>query len=135
MEVKSNLNPGLAKPVLRSGFPSTPSNERTESVCDPLLAGMARISAGRFLLVDGLGSLLYGGCFLCLGYLFSNQIEQIGAAISQIGGSALSLMVVVAAIYIAGKYWQRQRLLRELRMARISVAEMCREQEAGEDVV
>src|ERR1022692_1177077 len=31
----------------------------------PPLAGMAGVSAGRFLSVDAVGSLLYGGCFIC----------------------------------------------------------------------
>src|ERR1043166_2806759 len=105
------------------------------STVAPPLAGMTGTHVGRFLMADGLGSLLYGIAFLCLGYLFSNQIEQIGAAISDIGGSALSFLAVLAALYIAYKYWQRQRLLHELRMARISVSDLRRKQEAGESVV
>ena len=81
------------------------------STIAPPLAGMSGINAGRFLLVDGFGSLLYGTVFLSLGYLFSRQIEQIGGAIADIGGSALSLLAVVVVTYIAYKFWQRQRLL------------------------
>src|SRR5213592_1280485 len=40
------------------------------STVAPPLAGMAGVSAGRFFLFDGLGSLLYGGSLLCLGYVF-----------------------------------------------------------------
>jgi membrane protein DedA with SNARE-associated domain/rhodanese-related sulfurtransferase len=105
------------------------------STVAPPLAGMSQISAGKFLLVDGFGSLLYGTAFLSLGYIFSNQIEQIGAAIADIGGTALSLLVVLVGGYVAYKYWQRQRLLRELRMARITVDELRRKQEAGEEMV
>src|SRR5437867_8386459 len=83
------------------------------STVAPPLAGMAGVHAGRFLLVDGLGALLYGGAYLCLGYIFANQIEQIAAAIADIGGSALTLLVTIVALYIAFKYWQRRRLLRE----------------------
>jgi rhodanese-related sulfurtransferase len=101
----------------------------------PPLAGMAGISAGRFLLVDGLGSLLYAGSLLGLGYLFSNQIQQVGEAVGHIGGGALSLMAVFAGAFIAYKYWQRQRLLRELRMARITVEELRQNLEAGENPI
>src|SRR6059036_2641528 len=45
------------------------------STVAPPLAGMAGVHAGRFLLADGSGALLYAITFLCLGYLFSNQIE------------------------------------------------------------
>jgi rhodanese-related sulfurtransferase len=96
---------------------------------------MSGISAARFLLFDGLGSLLYGACFVFLGFFFSAQIEQVVAALSSIGGSALSLIIALVAIYIAYKYWQRHRLLRELRMARITVAELRQKLDAGEDVV
>ena len=98
----------------------------------PPVAGMSKISAGRFLFVDGIGSLLYGGCLLGFGYSFNRQIDQIGAAAARIGGSALSLIVGVAVIFIAYKYWQRQRLLRGLRMARITAAELRKMLDAGE---
>ncbi|HVM50704.1 MAG TPA: VTT domain-containing protein [Candidatus Acidoferrum sp.] len=101
----------------------------------PPLAGMTGIRMERFLFVDGLGSLLYGGCWICLGYFFSGQIQQTGAALASIGGNALALLLGALALYIAYKYWQRRRLLRELRTARITVEELHRMQEAGEQVV
>lgn len=105
------------------------------SMVAPPLAGMSGVNAGRFLLVDGLGSLLYGGCFICLGYFFSNQIQQITAALASIGGNTLSLIIGAVVLYIGYKYWQRHRLFRELRMARITVDELRRKQEAGEELV
>jgi rhodanese-related sulfurtransferase len=105
------------------------------STVAPPLAGVAGVPLGRFLLVDGLGAVLYGALLLFLGYLFSNQIEQVASAMSGVGGSALSLMIGVAALYLAYKYWQRRSLLRELRMARITVAELRQKQEAGENPV
>jgi membrane protein DedA with SNARE-associated domain/rhodanese-related sulfurtransferase len=101
----------------------------------PPLAGLAGVKVSRFLLADGLGSVLYGGSFLFLGYLFSNQIQEIAAALAQIGGSLLSLVVGFGIIYIGFKYWQRQRILRKLRTARITAAELRRKQDAGEEVV
>src|ERR1051326_6827785 len=101
----------------------------------PPLAAMSGVTAGRFFPADALGAMLYGGCFLGVGYFFSNQIEQIGAAISDIGGSALSLILGVVAVYLAYKFWQRQRLLRELRMARITVDELRQKLDADEDLV
>ena len=102
------------------------------STIAPPLAGMSGVRAPRFLLVDGAGALLYGACFLALGYCFSNQIEQIGSALASIGGGALHLLLALALAWAGFKFWQRQRLLRELRMARITVAELRRKQEAGE---
>src|SRR5213083_705917 len=105
------------------------------STVAPPLAGMAGVPVGQFLLFDGFGALLYGSSLLCLGYLFSNQIEQIGAAIAHVGGGALSLMAGLTALYVAYKYWQRRSLLRELRMARITVTELRQKLDAGENPV
>ncbi len=105
------------------------------STMAPPIAGMSPMSAGRFLLVDGIGAVLYGAVFIYLGYFFSNQIQQIENAVSQIGGSALWLIVAIAALYIAYKYWQRKRLLNELRMARVTVAEVRQMQNSGEKPV
>jgi len=97
----------------------------------PPLAGMSKISAAQFLFVDAVGSLLYGACLLGFGYFFNHQIDQIGAAIARIGASALSLVIGLVLLYIAYKYWQRQRLLHELRMARITVSELHQMLDAG----
>ncbi|MGH7973474.1 MAG: VTT domain-containing protein, partial [Limisphaerales bacterium] len=102
------------------------------STVAPPVAGMSKISAGRFLFVDGIGSALYAGCVLGLGFFFNRQIDQILAAVSRIGGSALSLLVGLAVLFIAYKYWQRQRLLYELRMARITASELREMLQAGQ---
>lgn len=105
------------------------------STVAPPLAGMSGIPIGQFLLFDGFGSLLYGGCYILLGYFFSTQIQQIVEALSGVGGSALGLIAALITGYIGFKYWQRHRLLSELRMARVTVDELRQKQEAGEDVV
>src|SRR6266850_3619928 len=99
----------------------------------PPLAGSSGISAPRFLFFDGLSSLLYGGCFILLGVLFSQQLEQIIDALAGLGRSALGVVVGLAALYIGYRYFQRHRLLNELRMARITVDELHQKQEAGEN--
>ena len=101
------------------------------STVAPPVAGMSKVSAGRFLFVDGIGSFLYGASLLGLGYLFNRQIDQIVTGIARIGGSALSLLLALAVLFIAYKYWQRQRLLHELRMARITASELREMLEAG----
>src|SRR5579859_412906 len=94
------------------------------STVAPPLAGMSGINVGRFLFVDGIGSVLYSGCLLGFGYFFNHQIDQIASAVARIGGSSLALLIVLAVLFIVYKYWQRQRLLHELRMARITASEL-----------
>ena len=105
------------------------------STLAPPMAGSAGVKASRFLLFDGLGSLLYAGAFMLLGALFSRQLEQVINALAGLGGSALAVVGGLAALYLGYKYWQRRRLLGELRMARITVDELRQMQEAGESPV
>lgn len=99
------------------------------------LAGMSGVALGRFLLIDAGGSFLYGGTFILLGSIFSAQIQTIADALASIGGKAFALLAGAVAVYIGFKYWQRKRLLRDLRMARITVDELRRKQEAGEKLL
>lgn len=104
------------------------------STVAPPLAGMSKMSFARFLFFDAIGSLLYAVCFVLLGYSFTNQIQQITEAMASVGGKALGLLAVLLGGYVGIKFWQRRRILRELRMARISVSELRRKQEAGEQL-
>ena len=105
------------------------------STLAPPLAGSSGVRASRFFFFDTLGSLLYAGCFVLLGVLFSRQLEQIINALAGLGSSALGVVVALAALYIGYKYFQRHRLLSELRMARITVDELHQKQEAGENPI
>src|SRR6266853_5032249 len=105
------------------------------STLAPPLAGSSGVRAPRFFFFDGLGSLLYAGSFILLGALFSRQLEQVIDALAGLGGSALALLVGLAALYIGYKYYQRQRLLKELRMARITVDELHQQLESGESPI
>jgi membrane protein DedA with SNARE-associated domain/rhodanese-related sulfurtransferase len=99
----------------------------------PPLAGSSGLSISRFLLFDVLSSLLYCGSIMLVGFLFRNQVEQIVAALASLGTSTLVLGVGLLAGYIGYKYFQRQRLLRALRVARITADELHRKLKSGEN--
>lgn len=105
------------------------------STLAPPLAGSTGVKAPRFFFYDGLASLLYAACFVLLGALFSNQLEQIIAALASLGHGALAVLVGLVALYLGYKYWQRRRLLAELRMARITADELHEKLKAGENPV
>lgn len=86
----------------------------------PPLAGSYGLSTYRFLFFDGLSSVLYCGSFMLVGFLFSNQVEEIVAALTSLGTGALALTIGLLAAYVTYKYFQRRRLLRESRVARIT---------------
>jgi membrane protein DedA with SNARE-associated domain len=101
----------------------------------PPLAGIFHMRARRFLLFDALGALLWAGSFLGIGYIFSGQIELVAEHLAALGSRLLVLLIGVFAAYIAYKYIARQRFLRELRIARITVDELKLKIDAGEDLV
>jgi membrane protein DedA with SNARE-associated domain/rhodanese-related sulfurtransferase len=94
------------------------------STLAPALAGLFKISIGRFFLFNGAGALLWSLSFLLLGYVFSDQIQYVAERAMQFGTTAGTMLAVSLGGYLLYKYLYRQKLLRELRMARISPAEL-----------
>lgn len=100
----------------------------------PPLAGVFRMRFRRFLLFDALGSTLWAGTFLALGYVFAGQIELVAARLASLGGWLLVVLLGALAAYIGYKFVARQRFLRELRIARITVEELKEKLDAGEQI-
>jgi membrane protein DedA with SNARE-associated domain len=105
------------------------------STVAPPLAGIFHMRPRRFLLFDALGSLLWAGSFLGIGYVLSGEIERIAEQLKALGGWLLVLLIGSLAVYIAYKFVARQRFLRELRIARITVDELKDKIDAGEELV
>jgi membrane protein DedA with SNARE-associated domain/rhodanese-related sulfurtransferase len=105
------------------------------STVTPALAGLFAVRIGRFVLYNGLGVVLWTVAFFVPGYLFSDQLERVAAQATRFGDSIGAVILGVLALYIAHKYIHRQRLLRELRIARITPDELKQLMDAGHDVV
>jgi Uncharacterized membrane-associated protein len=105
------------------------------SVLATPMAGVYGFSRSRFLLFDGLGVLLWIGTFELLGYLFSDQLEDVLAYASRFGGLLFVLFAGGLATYVAWKYAQRRRFLRSLRVARITPEQLKAELDSGADLV
>ena len=101
------------------------------STLAPPLAGSTGVGLHRFLFFDTLSGLLYGGCYVLLGVIFSRQLDQVINALGSIGGNALAVVGGLVAAYLGYKFYRRHRLLKELRMARITVDELHQMQESG----
>jgi len=78
---------------------------------------------------------VWAGLFIGLGFLFSDQIERLADRVAELGGWLLVMAVAGLAGYIGWKYFQRQRFLRKLRIARITPEELRAKIDAGEEVV
>jgi len=101
------------------------------STLAPALAGLFKISIGRFFLFNGAGSLLWSLSFLLLGYLFSQEIGYVVEQAARFGKTAGTIVAVVLGSYVLYKYLHRQKLLRELRIARITPAELKQRMDDG----
>jgi membrane protein DedA with SNARE-associated domain/rhodanese-related sulfurtransferase len=105
------------------------------STIAPPLAGIFHMRPRRFVFFDAAGSMLWGGTFLALGYVFSGEIERIAEHAASLGGWLVVLIIAAFASYIGYKYIGRRRFLHELRISRMTVEELKVKIDAGEDLV
>jgi membrane protein DedA with SNARE-associated domain len=94
------------------------------STVAPPLAGATRLPLGSFLLWDGLGSLLWAGSGVAVGMIFHRTIGRAVEYLETLGLGALVLIAVALALVVAWKWRERRRILKLLRLARISVEEL-----------
>jgi hypothetical protein len=99
------------------------------------MAGIFHMHLARFILFDGLGTCFWVGLFAGLGYLFSDQLEDIAYHALRLGALFLVILGGSLAAYILWKYIQRRRFLRHLRIARITPEELKSKLDAGEELM
>lgn len=105
------------------------------STVAPPLVGAMGLRPRAFVLFDGLGSLLWAGAAIGLGYVFAGEVDRVLAALASAGTVAAELATSLLVLYILGKWWRRRRLLLSLRMARITVDELSQAIEAGQSPI
>jgi membrane protein DedA with SNARE-associated domain len=99
------------------------------------LAGVVKLRLAPFIVFEAAGALTWSGAWIAVGYLFSGLIDQVAAQVSRMGGASVLVLVALFAGYLARKYLLRQRLIRELRIARITPEQLKQRLEAGADTV
>jgi membrane protein DedA with SNARE-associated domain len=100
----------------------------------PSLAGVFRMPVRRFLLFDSLGGLFWVALFTGLGFICTDELEQIAAYSLRWGGWLIIVLGGSLGAYILWKYIQRRRFLRRLRIARISPKEVMDKLAAGDQI-
>ncbi len=101
----------------------------------PPLAGVFHMRMARFIMFDSMGTLLWASAYLGAGFVFRDQIEEIAAHLAYFGGNLGIVLVTAFAVYISYKFIARQRFIRQLRIARITVAELKQKIDAGEEML
>ena len=95
------------------------------------LSGALHIRRASFLLFDAIGSALWLGVGLALGWLFSSAIESALDTVSALGQWGVVLLLAAIAAFIAAKWWQRYQFQTLLRGERITVDEVIARIEQG----
>ena len=90
------------------------------------LAGENRTRVGTFLFYDALGALLWSGGAVLLGAIFHEAVNEVLLTLEAFGRWSLPILLGLIAAFVAWKWWQRHRFLKEIEMARISVPELHR---------
>jgi membrane protein DedA with SNARE-associated domain len=94
------------------------------STVAPPLAGASHAAVPAFLLWDAGGALLWAGSGFVLGAIFYRAVDRVLNALASFGSGAVVVVGAVLGLFIVWKYTQRRRFYRELRMARISPADL-----------
>lgn len=100
----------------------------------PPLAGIVGMPVATFALYDVAGTLIWAAVSAGVGALFSNQLEQLATLLDQAGGLMLVVVLIGLAGFLGYKIYHRQKFLRYLRMAKISVEELKARLDAGEAI-
>ncbi|MDE2462576.1 MAG: DedA family protein/thiosulfate sulfurtransferase GlpE [Alphaproteobacteria bacterium] len=89
------------------------------------LSGIIRLNLLRFVAFDALGAIAFISVPVLIGRLFHNAVGALLTTLYQLGGYGAVLIVVLLALYIGTRLLERQSFARHLRMARISIPELC----------
>jgi membrane protein DedA with SNARE-associated domain/rhodanese-related sulfurtransferase len=88
------------------------------------MAGQMRVPLGRFLIYDGTGALLWSGGAVALGVAFHHAVADVLAQLEAWGGYGLAAILVLVAIFVGRKAWQRRQFRRQIEIARITVPQL-----------
>jgi membrane protein DedA with SNARE-associated domain len=99
------------------------------------LMGIVHMLPRTFVTFDSIGSLLWVGFFIGIGYLFSREVDLEKIAFPNWEeGPVIIAIVILFALFIAAKFLHRQYLLRDLFTHRITPVELKRKMDAGEEI-
>jgi len=101
------------------------------STIAPPLAGIVELPVPQFLLYNGLGTLLWVGSGIGLGYVFSDQLEQALSVATHLGPAVGLILAGGVSGYVIYKALSRYRV--ERGVPRLTAQQVTEKLEAGED--
>jgi membrane protein DedA with SNARE-associated domain/rhodanese-related sulfurtransferase len=88
------------------------------------MAGVVRTQLASFVAFDAIGALLWSGLAVALGVIFRDAVAEVIDVLAHAGRWGLLGLALLLGLYLAVKAVQRFRLIRSLRMMRVSVEEL-----------
>jgi membrane protein DedA with SNARE-associated domain/rhodanese-related sulfurtransferase len=89
-----------------------------------VLAGITRLPFALFLPLELVGATIYLSVPVVLGWIFHNVVSELLDTLARLGLIGLAIIAVALALYMFIRWWQRMMFIRQLRMDRITVAEL-----------
>ncbi len=88
------------------------------------MAGVMRTRLMLFVPFVTLGAALWSGAAVALGWVFRDAVVDVVAVLEQAGRVGLLAIAAAFALFVLWRAWQRRRFRLQLRLARVSVAEL-----------
>ena len=105
------------------------------STVAPPLAGMTGVRLPRFIAYSVAAGFLWAATWGGLGYVTGEAVQRVTDESARVGRILAALVAAGLVIYVGGKWMQRRRFLRNLRVAQISQDDVKRALDAGESIV
>lgn len=102
------------------------------STVAPPIAGALRMGLSGFLLASAIGAALWAGLALLTGWLLRDEVRAAIALLDRQAGSVLLILVVLAALWLAWKFWQKIRFRKFAAVPHITPDELLQAIVSGE---
>lgn len=94
------------------------------STVAPPIAGALRMSQAGFLLAAGAGAALWAGAALGAGWLLQDAVQSAIAALERHAARALLVVLVLLAVWLGWKLWQKYRFRKFCAVPHVTPAEL-----------
>jgi membrane protein DedA with SNARE-associated domain/rhodanese-related sulfurtransferase len=88
------------------------------------MAGVTKMPLLTFLLLNGMGALLFVGATVAAGWMLQDAINNVIAVAADIGRLGALLLVALLGLYVLARWWRRAAFIRALHADRITVDDL-----------
>jgi membrane protein DedA with SNARE-associated domain/rhodanese-related sulfurtransferase len=88
------------------------------------MAGVTGMRLPAFVLLDGIGALLFVGVGVALGLIFQDAVADLLRMLAEFGKLGVLLILAALGFYLLARWWRRHAFIRQLRGDRITVGEL-----------